>query len=632
MQLLLHKRAQTYIFLSFGFVACAGLTTAYLATRAGEADLWVAHTLKVQSTATSLLNAVEDAELAQRGFLITAQDRYLAQINQFYRSITSTMSELKQLTADDTVEQEALAGLEHLIGIRLEQIQRTLALVQEGQRGKAFAMIKSGLDADSKRNVAPAISAIQERERGLLGERQATSAALRIGLLAMILCSLAGAIGLAGMLLREAQKAIERLRERTALLEDEAKLRRETEDKLRQAQKLEAVGQLTGGIAHDFNNLLTIILGNLDTLRRRLSNLSSVQLADEPRDVLLKLADAAQQGAQSAAQLTHRLLAFARRQPLEPVKLDLNHLVSGITEFLRRTLGETIDLECILGGGLWPIFADANQLESAIVNLCVNSRNAMPNGGKLTIETSNAYLDEIYAAQFDGVAAGQYVSLSVTDTGAGIAPEALEHIFEPFFTTKPGGKGSGLGLAMVYGFVKQLGGHIRVYSEPGQGTTVRIYLPRLMHAEKMRAAPAARPADTAAVPRAARQETLLVVEDSRNVREYARLALEELGYSVIDAGSAEEALQILEGPRQIDLLFTDVVLPGKNGRELSEMALNLRPNLAVLFTTGYTRNAIIHQQRLDADVKLLNKPYTQRELALKIRDVLASKPEPASAK
>jgi CheY-like chemotaxis protein len=185
---------------------------------------------------------------------------------------------------------------------------------------------------------------------------------------------------------------------------------------------------------------------------------------------------------------------------------------------------------------------------------------------------------------------------------------------------------------MVYGFVKQLGGHIRVYSEPGQGTTVRIYLPRLMHAEKMRAAPAARPADTAAVPRAARQETLLVVEDSRNVREYARLALEELGYSVIDAGSAEEALQILEGPRQIDLLFTDVVLPGKNGRELSEMALNLRPNLAVLFTTGYTRNAIIHQQRLDADVKLLNKPYTQRELALKIRDVLASKPEPASAK
>lgn len=632
MLLLLHKRAQTYIFLSFGFVACAGLTTAYLAARAGEADNWVAHTLKVQSKATSLLNAVEDAELAQRGFLITSQDRYLAQIKQFYRSITSIMSDLKELTADNGFEQEALADLESLIGARLEQIQSTLTLVQEGQRGKAFAMIKTGLDVDSKRNVAPAINAMLERERGLLGERQATSASLRIGLLAMILCSLAGAIGLAWMLWREAQEANEQLRERTTLLEDEAKLRRETEDKLRQAQKLEAVGQLTGGIAHDFNNLLTIILGNLDTLRRRLTNPTSEQLSDETKATLLEFADAAQQGARSAAQLTHRLLAFARRQPLEPVKLDLNHLVSGVTEFLRRTLGETIDLECIFGGGLWPIFADRNQLESALVNLGVNSRDAMPNGGKLTIETSNAYLDEIYASQFDGVDPGQYVSLSVTDTGAGIAPEALEHIFEPFFTTKTGGKGSGLGLAMVYGFVKQLGGHIRVYSELGQGTTVRIYLPRLMHADEMRAVPAAKPTVTAIVPRATRQETLLVVEDNQSVREYARSALEELGYSVIDAGSTEEALRILEGPAEVDLLFTDVVLPDANGRELSERALKLRPNLLVLFTTGYTRNAIIHQQRLDAGVRLLNKPYTQKELAIKIREVLDSKsPQPAPA-
>jgi signal transduction histidine kinase/ActR/RegA family two-component response regulator len=579
-----------------------------------------------------LLNAVEDAELAQRGFLISAQDHYLAQANQFYRSITSTMSELKQLTTDNAAEQEALADLERIIGARLDQIQSTLALAQGGQRGKAFAMIKSGLDADSKRNVAPAISAFQERERGLLGERQATSATLRIGLLAMILCSLAGAIGLAGMLWREAQKGIDRLRERTALLEDEAKLRRETEDKLRQAQKLEAVGRLTGGIAHDLNNLLTIILGNLDTLRRRLSNPSSLPLSDETNAALLELADAAQQGARSAAQLTHRLLAFARRQPLEPVKVDLNLLVSGVTEFLRRTLGETIGLECILGGGLWPIFADRNQLESALVNLCVNSRDAMPNGGKLTIETSNAYLDEIYAAQFDGVAPGQYVSISVTDTGTGIPAEALEHIFEPFFTTKLGGKGSGLGLAMVYGFVKQLGGHIRVYSEPGQGTTVRMYLPRPMHAEEMRAAPPARLADTARVPRATRQETLLVVEDNQSVRRYARSALEELGYSVIDAGSTEEALRVLEGRTQVDLLFTDVVLPDANGRELWEMALKLRPNLPVLFTTGYTRNAIIHQQRLDAGVKFLNKPYTQRELAIKIRDVLDSEaPQPTPA-
>ena len=629
---LLAKHARTFVFLSFGLVAGAGLATAYLAVRAGEADLWVEHTLQVEGTALALLNSVQDAESAKRGFVITGDDRYSAQAKDSSVRISSVISELKELTSDNPAQQAALAELQDLTAVKVDRIRSTIALVQAGKREQALDWIKSGLGADLMKKIEAAIGAFRERERSLLVERQATSATLRLWLLALIFCSLAGAIGLAALLWRQAQAGVDRLRERTALLEAEVKLRRETEDKLHQAQKLEAVGQLTGGIAHDFNNFLTIILGNLDTLRRRLSDPLSLQLADEAKAALLKLIDSALQGAQRAAQLTHRLLAFARQQPLEPVKLDLNHVVASITEMLRRTLGETIGLECILGGGLWPTFADANQLESALVNLCVNSRDAMPDGGKLTIETANAYLDEAYGAQFAGVAPGQYVSLSVTDTGTGIAAEALQHIFEPFYTTKPAGKGSGLGLAMVHGFVKQSGGHIRAYSEEGQGTTVRIYLPRLMHAEKMRAAPAARPADTAAVPRATRQETLLVVEDSRNVREYARLALEELGYSVIDAGSAEEALQILEGPRQIDLLFTDVVLPGKNGRELSEMALNLRPNLAVLFTTGYTRNAIIHQQRLDADVKFLNKPYTQRELALKIRDVLASKTEPASAK
>jgi CheY-like chemotaxis protein len=367
---------------------------------------------------------------------------------------------------------------------------------------------------------------------------------------------------------------------------------------------------------------LTIILGNLDTLRRRLLILSPDQSGEERAATLLKLVDYALQGARSAAQLTQRLLAFARQQPLEPVKLDVNEHVSGLTELLRRTLGERITLESVLAGGLWPSFADANQVEAALINLCVNARDAMPDGGKLTIETSNAYLDEAYADQFDDVRPGQYVLLSVTDTGTGIAPEVLQRIFEPFFTTKPAGKGSGLGLAMVYGFVKQSGGHIRIYSELGEGTTVKIYLPRLTQVEETKAAPAAKPAVESPLPHATPQEALLVVEDNRQVREYAKTCLEELGYTVFEAGDTAGALRILESGERIDLLFTDVVLPDESGRELSRHAEKLHPDLPILFTTGYTHNAIVHHGRLDADVKLLGKPYTQQDLARKIRELL----------
>ena len=372
----------------------------------------------------------------------------------------------------------------------------------------------------------------------------------------------------------------------------------------------------------EFGEFAAIILGNLDTLRRRLLIPSPDQSGEERAATLLKPVDYALQGARSAAQLTQRLLAFARQQPLEPVKLDVNELVSGLTELLRRTLGERITLESVLAGGLWPSFADANQVEAALINLCVNARDAMPDGGKLTIETSNAYLDEAYADQFDDVRPGQYVLLSVTDTGTGIAPEVLQRIFEPFFTTKPAGKGSGLGLAMVYGFVKQSGGHIRIYSELGEGTTVKIYLPRLTQVEEAKAAPAAKPAVESPLPHAAPQEALLVVEDNRQVREYAKTCLEELGYTIFEAGDTAGALRILESGERIDLLFTDVVLPDESGRELSRHAVKLRPDLPILFTTGYTRNAIVHHGRLDADVKLLGKPYTQQDLARKIRELL----------
>jgi len=619
---LLVKHARYYLALVFGLIFVISFATIYLAIRAGEAEDWVSHTLKVQTAANLLLSALERRESGQLTFLITDDDRYLKVINKAESDILFVMSELRQLTADNPQQQAALNDFELALTARSERMRATLALAQTGRREDAVNAVKSGIGADLQETIQAEIKAFCERERALLLDRQSTSAMLRIWLLILIFSSLAGAIGLAAVLARQAQRGVYQLRQRTAELEAEAKLRVETESKLRHVQKLESVGQLTGGIAHDFNNLLTIILGNLDTLRRRLLIPSPDQSGEERAATLLKPVDYALQDARSAAQLTQRLLAFARQQPLEPVNLDVNELVSGLTELLRRTLGERITLESVLAGGLWPSFADANQVEAALINLCVNARDAMPDGGKLTIETSNAYLDEAYADQFDDVRPGQYVLLSVTDTGTGIAPEVLQRIFEPFFTTKPAGKGSGLGLAMVYGFVKQSGGHIRIYSELGEGTTVKIYLPRLTQVEETKAAPAAKPAVESPLPHAAPQEALLVVEDNRQVREYAKTCLEELGYTIFEAGDTAGALRILESGERIDLLFTDVVLPDESGRELSRHAVKLRPDLPILFTTGYTRNAIVHHGRLDADVKLLGKPYTQQDLARKIRELL----------
>ncbi len=427
----------------------------------------------------------------------------------------------------------------------------------------------------------------------------------------MIGLCLLSAVGLGLLTLRAMLHYVDRL-------EDEARRRRQTEETLRQSQRLEAVGQLTGGIAHDFNNLLTIIVGNLDTIKRR--------VAQDTGDLAARLkglVDNALEGARSSVRLTQQLLAFSRRQALDPQRVDLNRVVSGMSDLLRRTLGETVDVETVLAGGLWPTYADANQLENALINLAANARDAMPGGGKITIETANAFLDEAYASQFGDVSAGQYVLMSVTDTGGGIAPDMISHVFEPFYTTKETGKGTGLGLAMVHGFVKQSGGHVRIYSEVGHGTTVRIYLPRLRDPEDISAAPAAaEPAPIGEI-RAREGETILLVEDNDGVRAYAKSTLEELGYRVLEASTAKQGLSLLDGARRVDLLFTDVVLPGgMSGRQLADLVQRQRPSLPVLFTTGYTRNAIVHHGRLDPNVNLLNKPFTQQDLARKVRSML----------
>jgi len=412
---------------------------------------------------------------------------------------------------------------------------------------------------------------------------------------------------LSTLVLRRAQQ------ERQMFTEYQAEVRRreEIEDRLRQAQKMEAVGQLTGGVAHDFNNLLTVVIGSLDMLRRRMD-------PDNARDA--RLITAAFEGAQRAAALTHRLLAFSRQQPLDPKPIDANKLVAGMAEMLRRTLSEELDIETVLAGGLWRTYADPNQLESAILNLAVNARDAMPDGGKLTIETANARLDETYAAAPQDVVPGSYVMISVSDTGTGMTPDVVGRVFEPFFTTKPVGKGTGLGLPQVYGFIKQSGGHVVVYSEPGQGTSVKLYLPRY-HGNEGEAAPAPDRADEPV--HSLNGETILVVEDDAMVRRFTVEALRHAGHCVLEAADGPAALDLLDRHPETALLFTDVVLAGLlNGRQVAEEALRRRPNLKVVFTTGYTRNAIVHQGRLDEGVEFLGKPFTAVSLCAKVRSVL----------
>lgn len=405
------------------------------------------------------------------------------------------------------------------------------------------------------------------------------------------------------------------LRDLNATLEDRvAQTIREREalgEALRQAQKMEAVGQLTGGIAHDFNNLLTIITGNLDMLRRALGE------NVEPR--VSRMVDNALKGAERAASLTQRLLAFSRRQPLSPKRVDIDALITGMSDLLSRSLGEQVEIRTVPTEGLWRVEVDDNQLENAILNLAVNARDAMPQGGVLTIETANISLDEAYAARQAEVAPGDYVVIAVTDTGSGIPQDALERVFEPFFTTKDVDKGTGLGLSMVYGFVKQSGGHVRLYSEYGQGTTVKIYLPRMTWPTD------AEIAAQHATPRARGgcNETLLVVEDDPGVRAYSVELMRELGYRVLEAPDGPSALRLIEGHgAPIHLLFTDMVMPGMSGRDLAEAARRLQPGLPVLYTSGYARSAIAHGGRLDPGVDIITKPFTYDGLAKKLRETL----------
>ena len=384
--------------------------------------------------------------------------------------------------------------------------------------------------------------------------------------------------------------------------------RKDAEAQLLQAQKMEAIGHLTGGIAHDFNNLLTAILGNLDLMKDRLTDHPEIQ----------KFLDIAMRATLRGSELTQRLLAFSRKQPLNPKPTKIEALATGMTDLIRRTLGEDIEVETVMAGGLWQALVDPGQLESAILNLAINSRDAMPEGGKLTIETANTRLDQAYADNNTEVNAGQYVQLAITDNGFGMPQDVVARAFEPFFTTKEAGKGTGLGLSMVYGFVKQSNGHIKIYSEEGIGTTIKLYLPRAIEA-------GSGVRDSGSMDRKLPlgEETILVVEDDPDVRDFVVAALAMLGYRVLEAEDGPAALSLLDGAPQIDMLLTDVVLPrGMNGREVAEAVTERYPAIKVLYTSGYTDNAIVHHGRLDANAELLSKPYVRETLAKRVRQIL----------
>ena len=572
-----------------------------------QADLWVAHSHQVIEQNQFVLTLIQRAESSERAYLISGDPQYLGAYATAQGRLPGAQTELTRLVSDNRDEAARVGILNKAITWRAIQLQRSVQLAKSGDLAGAKAATLIGTGGGPGANIRQTSEAVTASERRLLEKRvrQAggvSNVSLAIGL-ALAAVALLALLTFVFYLARANQRLVRAMAETERANAERARV----EQRLREAQRMEAIGQLTGGVAHDFNNLLQVILGNLELLEPA--------LGDNP-DGRRRLASAVH-GAERAAQLTRQLLAFARRQPLSAQVINLSNLIGEMTEILRRTLGEGVEVSTRVTPDLWNTLADPAQVESAILNLAINARDAMPDGGRLTIDAGNTSLELADLETAGGVGPGDFVRVAVTDTGEGMTSETRERAFEPFFSTKSDGKGSGLGLSMVYGFVRQSKGHIRLDSAPGRGTTVTLFLPRSrdVRPSEVRAAPDADPASN---------ETILVVEDDANVRFTVVTILGTLGYRCLEAGDAASAVALVEAGAEADLVFTDVSMPGPmKTRDMADRLRELMPGVPILFTSGYPREEIGRDGGFDASIDVLAKPYPREALAAKVAQLLA---------
>ncbi|MBP1474982.1 CHASE3 domain-containing protein [Frateuria sp. MAH-13] len=613
------------IMLATGFVLLTSLLAgAYVLAAAREAEMeQQQHIQAVRASLRSTMLTIQGAETGQRGYLLTGDKAYLAPYARSRAQLTALMQTLDQ-QVEDPHRRRDLPELRALIAGKLAELAQTLSYYDRGDHAAAVDLVRSNLGMQLMERIRTLVGAmLVDCDRSIVAE-QARERLLSRWVLTGASASALAILGLAMLTLREMSRRHRMMmRVRDELLASSEALRRSTErqamleEAVRQSRKMEALGALTGGMAHDFNNMLAVVMGNLELLKARLARGNH----DVGRYVGYAL-----EATRRAGELTQRLLAFARKQPLHAVLVATSDVVASTTEVIRRTLGGIYSVELQQSPDLWKTRVDVNQLESTLINLAVNARDAMPEGGRLTVQTANVFLDEDFASGRPDVASGAYVMIAMTDTGHGMTAEVRRKAFEPFFTTKAAGKGTGLGLSQVYGFIKQSGGHVDIESEVGRGTTIRLYLPRADG--EAATGPARADRATGGLPRGDGTTLILLVDDDIGVRVFAAEALTELGYRVLTASSGHDGLAVLDAHPQINLLLTDVEMAQLTGWELADIARQVRPGLKILLMTGFTRDATEGVGERIPGAGLLRKPFTLEELAHRVHALLSGGPHP----